>query len=501
MRRTLISRWLCALLVVLGAGLTLAAPDVPAPDGPPRAARLLVEGGIGPATAEYFVGALDEAAAAGADFVLVRMDTPGGLDTAMRTMIKAILAAPLPVVTWVAPGGARAASAGTYLLYASHIAAMAPGTNLGAATPVSIGGGGGLPGMGEDETSGDESRGGTPDKSRDEPRERPATADDDGAADSADGADPATAPAGGDAMERKAVNDAAAYIRSLAELRGRNADWAERAVREAVSLSAAEALDQNVIDVVAASETELFAAIDGLQVQVDEQTRPLRSAGATVEEIAPDWRHRLLAIITNPSVTYLLMMLGIYGLMFEFWNPGAIIPGVVGAISLLVAAYGLQLLPVNFAGLALILLGLGLMVAEAFAPSFGALGLGGAAAFAFGSVILIDTEAPGFGVPLGLVAGVTLAALAFTVWVTGALLRFRRTAAAGGGDSLLGEQAVAQDDFTGSGWVRVHGESWRALCAVPVRGGQVLRITGRDGLTLSVEPAHESPPSAQGEMQ
>lgn len=492
MRRTLILRRLCALLLVLGAGLTLAAPDAPAPDAPPRAVRLLVEGGIGPATAEYFVGALDQAAAAGADFVLVRMDTPGGLDTAMRDMIKAILAAPLPVVTWVAPGGARAASAGTYLLYASHVAAMAPGTNLGAATPVSMGGGG-LPGMGEDDESGDAPR--TPSR---KPADQPPGEE---AHDGPSGVDGERPSQGGDAMERKAVNDAAAYIRSLAELRGRNAGWAERAVREAVSLAAAEALDQNVIDVVAASETELFAAIDGLQVRVGDQMHPLRSAGATIEDIAPDWRHRLLAIITNPSVTYLLMILGIYGLMFEFWNPGAIVPGVVGAISLLVAAYGLQLLPVNFAGLALMLLGLGLMVAEAFAPSFGALGLGGAVAFAFGSVILIDTEAPGFGVPLGLVAGVTLAALVFTVWVTGALLRFRRTAAAAGGDSLLGELAVAQDDFTGSGWVRVHGESWRALCAVPVRAGQALRITGRDGLTLNVEPAPQPAPSARGELQ
>ena len=405
-----------------------------------------LEGAIGPSSAHFARRSIERAATDGTQLVVLQMDTPGGLDTSMREIIKSILASPVPVAVFVAPGGARAASAGTFILYAAHAAAMAPGTNLGAASPVSIGGG--MAPQGKDEKEGKKAE---------------------------------------DTMTRKVTNDAVAYIQGLAELRGRNAAWAERAVREGVSLPSHEALKMKVIDLVAADVPDLMKKLDGRTVAVLEEKRTLQTARAELRHVEIDWRTRLLALITNPSVAYLMILVGIYALIFEFMNPGLILPGVVGAIALLLALYALHLLPVNYAGLALILLGIALMAAEAFAPSFGVLGIGGLAAFAIGSVLLIeDTALPDFRIPYALIGGVAAASAAFMVLVLAMLARSRKRAVVSGREFMVGAPAEALDDFETEGWVRVQGERWRGRVPRPVRRGQKLRVTGMRGLVLDV---------------
>jgi membrane-bound serine protease (ClpP class) len=397
-----------------------------------------LEGAIGPASADFLRRSLERAARDKAPLLVIRMDTPGGLDTSMRQIIKDILASPVPVATYVAPGGSRAASAGTFILYASHYAAMAPGTNLGAASPVAIGG---SPSPQKDGKKGD---------------------------------------SGGDTMMKKVTNDAVAYIRGLAEMRGRNADWAEKAVREAVSLSADQALKLKVVDVVAKDVPDLLVQL--------EKRKKLQVAGATVTEVEVDWRTRILGVITNPSIAYILILVGIYALIFEFMNPGLILPGVVGAICVLLALYAFHLLPVNYAGLALIALGVAFMVAEAFLPSFGALGAGGLVAFVIGSIILMeDTELPAFEIPYTLIGGVAAASAAFLFFVVGMAARNRRRPVVSGREYLIGASGVALEDFEREGWARVQGETWRVRSPQPVRQGQALRVTAMQGLTLTVE--------------
>ena len=388
-----------------------------------------MEGAIGPASADFVRRALTRAAKEKAELVVLQMDTPGGLDTSMREMIKHILASPVPVATYVAPSGARAASAGTFILYASHHAAMAPGTNLGAASPVSIGGG----------------------MQKDDKKE-----------------------SGPDTMTKKVTNDAVAYIRSLAQLRGRNADWGEKAVREAVSLPAEEAVKLKVIDHVATDVPDLLSKLGMSQ--------------GPVVQIEVDWRTRMLGVITNPSVAYLLILLGIYALIFEFTSPGLILPGVVGAICVLLALYSFHLLPVNYAGLALMLLGIAFMVAEAFLPAFGSLGIGGLIAFVLGSIILIDTDdVPGFEIPYMLIGGVAAASALFLILVVGMTVRQRRRPVVTGREHMIGAGAEALEDFEGEGWARVHGESWRVRASAPVRRGDRLQVKAIDGLILTVE--------------
>lgn len=413
-----------------------------------------IEGAIGPASADHMLRSLDKAVSAGAGAVVLRIDTPGGLDTAMRDMIKTVLASPVPVIAHVAPSGARAASAGTYLLYASHIAAMAPGTNLGAATPVQIGGTPGLPGMpGTDEGE-------------------------DG------GAQPAAAQ--GSAMERKVVNDAVAYIRSLAQLRGRNGDWAEKAVREGVSLASADALDAGVIDLVAASTEELLAQLDGRQVSVGDSVVTLRTAEAPVIHQPPDWRSEFLSVITNPNIAYILLLVGIYGLVIEFYNPGIGLPGIVGAISLLIALYALQMLPISYAGVGLILLGIVLMGAEAFAPSFGILGLGGVAAFVTGSVMLMDTNLPAFQLALPMIVAVTVFSAALMIFALGMILRARKQELVSGVEHLLGATTTVTRVEGDDAWVWLEGEIWHARSDVPLVAGDTVTVTAIDGLTAVV---------------
>ncbi len=417
-----------------------------------------MSGPIGPATSDFFERQLRSAQDSGADLVVVTIDTPGGLETSMRDMVQAILAADVPVVAYVAPSGARAASAGTFLVYASHVAAMAPATNLGAATPVPIGG---------------------------EPRER-------GAPDTGSpGKEPSATPESprpGSAVERKAVNDAVAYIRGLAHLRGRNAEWAEQAVRDGASLPADEALQANVIDLVATDLPELLRAIDGRAVKLQSREIRLATAGIVLRDVQPDWRTELLQLVTNPNVAYLLMLIGIYGLLLEGYNPGSVLPGVVGAICLLLALFAFQVLSVNYAGLALVALGVLLIVAESFVPSFGTLGLGGIVAFVIGSIMLLDNEVPGFGIAWPLIAAMALIGSLLLLGIVSFAVRARRRPVVSGAEGLLRERAEAIESFDRRGLVRVHGEVWTAVTRVPVLEGQRLRIVRVTGLTLEVEP-------------
>lgn len=467
------------LCIASFAALAALAQGGPAADaqGTGRAMLLELNGPIGPALSNYLVRGIEAAGNDGFDLVIIEMDTPGGLDTAMRDIIKAILASPVPVVSWVSPSGSRAASAGTYILYASHVAAMAPATNLGAATPVPVGGG--QPASPDD--AADPGKRPPPRDGNSEERAADEPADE-GAQDTAKPA----ANTGG--PEAKAINDAVAYIRSLAEQRGRNADWAERAVRESVSLTAERAVEMNVVDLLAADLGELLASIDGRTVATAGGDTEIRSDGVAVERLGPDWRTRLLAVITSPAVAYMLLLAGIYGLIFEGYNPGAILPGVVGAVCLLLALYALQLLPVNYAGLGLIVLGLLLMIGEVFVPSFGVLGLGGIVAFIVGSIVLMDTDVPGYGIPtalIGSIAAVGGSAVMAIIWMA---VRARRQPIVSGRDDLIGATAVATQEFSGRGHVRVHGELWTAETSRTIRSGQLLRVTGMHGLVLEIEP-------------
>lgn len=459
---------LVALVVALLLALLGLFPSVSAAASRPAAVGLLtIDGAIGPASADHVVRGIARSASLGHALLVLRMDTPGGLDTSMRTVIKAILASPVPVAAYVAPSGARAASAGTYVLYASHIAAMAPGTNVGAATPVEVG------------------------LAPPQPAPAGQPPPDKAGKDAPDAARPDAASP----MKAKAINDAAAYLRALAQLRGRNADWAERAVRESVSLSAEDALRLQVIDVLAPSVPALLDRLDGRTVTVAGQPRRLVTKGALVVEFAPDWRNNALAAIANPSVALLLMTVGMYGLIFEFMNPGAVAPGVIGAICLLLGLYALQLLPVNYAGLALIVLGLAFMAAEAFLPSFGILGLGGIAAFVAGALMLIDTELPGYGIPPGLI-GTLAAASALLLFGTVRLaLKTRRRPVTSGAAGLVGALCTVEQIGQRSAheaWVRVEGELWHAVSSAPLHAAQTVRIVGRSGLQLEVVPVDGS---------
>ncbi|MGQ7935028.1 NfeD family protein [Paraburkholderia sp. D1E] len=470
-----------------------------------------VNGAISPASADFIVRSLQRAADDRAQLAVLQLDTPGGLDTSMRQIIKAILGSPVPVATFIAPSGARAASAGTYIVYASHIAAMAPGTNLGAATPIQMGiggaeppaGGGGMPGLpGTGSGSGAGAQ-----------KNEPAGSASAGSVSSASSS--ATAPSAALPLDtqstelRKQVHDAAAYIRGLAQMRGRNADWAERAVREAVSLSASEALAQHVVDLNARDIPDLLRQVNGRTISTSRGDVKLNTANAPVVTLEADWRSQFLAVITDPNVALVLLMIGMYGLFFEFANPGFVLPGVVGAISLLMGLFAMQMLPVNYVGLGLIFLGIAFLIGEAFLPTFGSLGFGGVVAFVIGALMLIDTDVPGYGIPLPLIAAVVVFSVVFVFGVSRLALRARRWPVVTGSEGLIGslgvvldggllpDGALLQGDATAdataggtlAGWARVHGERWRVSSTAPVAAGHAVRVTARRGLTLTVVPA------------
>lgn len=456
--RKVVGRYACmAMVALLFCTLRFSSPLAAAG----RAVVLDVDGAIGPATAEYVTGELAALDPATTRLVVLRMNTPGGLDSSMRAIIRAILASPIPVATYVAPAGARAASAGTYIAYASAIAAMAPGTNLGAATPVQLGGLPGSPPQGGEnspQNGGQAANGG---KSPPEP---------------------------GDTESRKIVNDAAAYIRSLAELNHRNADWAEQAVRGAASLPASQALSLHVIDVIAADIPDLLRRIDGRPVTVGGKPQRLNTAGLAIETLSPGWRTSFLAVITDPNIAFILMMLGLYGLIFEFLNPGMVAPGVVGGISLLVALFALTLLPIDYAGAALVALGIGLMIAEVHVGAFGVLGVGGIAAFAVGAIIMFPAGAPGFHLSPLVVTVMTLMTAAFFLLAVSLLVRSRRRPVVTGKEALGGAEGETVAWQGGEGRVRVKGEIWRARSTAAFAPGSRVRVVGHDGLVLIVEP-------------
>ncbi len=443
---------LFALIAIMGA-LSLSAQD-----GSPgrHAVVLTLQDAVTPATADYLIRGIAEAGERGAGLVVIRIDTPGGLVTSTRDIVAAILASEVPVAAWVAPSGARAASAGTYIVYASHVAAMAPGTHMGAATPVTMGGGG-LPGSGSEDGEGE-----------------------------------GDAPRPGSAGEMKAINDAVAWLQGLAELRDRNADWAERAVREAATLTATRAAEENVVDFTARSIEELLERADGRVVQIDGADLVLDTADLGVVPLDPDWRTQLLSVITNPNVALLLMVVGFYGIVFELFNPGALVPGTVGGISILTGLYALSVLPVSYAGVGLILLGLALILAEAFSPSFGILGIGGAAAIGLGAVMLFDGDVPGLEVHWPVIAAVVVASAGFALLVARLAAVSHRRAVRTGRDEMLGTLARVQDWDGGRGHVFVHGERWNARGPDRLPAGADVRVAELDGLTLVVTPAADT---------
>ncbi|MEH6578109.1 MAG: nodulation protein NfeD [Amphritea sp.] len=424
-----------------------------------QAWTLKISGGIGPASSDFVTRTLDEAVQQGAELLIIQMDTPGGLDKSMRSMIKHIIASPIPVATFVFPQGARAASAGTYILYASHVAAMAPATNLGAASPVQIG----APSITPQQPSSDKEK-----KRRDELVDQATT------------------------MQRKIMNDAVAYIRGLAELHGRNAEWAEKAVREAASLDATKALELGVIDLIADDVPDLLQKIDGRVVQVKNHDYQINSEGLALHPVVPDWRNEFLLVITNPNVAYILLMVGFYGLLLEFYNPGFGLPGVVGAICLLTGLYALQLLPISYTGLGLILLGVVLMSIEALTPSVGVLGIGGAVAFVLGSIMLMDTDLPAYQIAVPVIGLFTLLTAGLSIFVLGMAIKARRGAIVSGVVTMIGQQAEVLDAFSGEGRVTINGETWNAYSDSPLSKGEPVTVIAIEGLVLKVTAVKRS---------
>ena len=450
--------------------LTSLCLGVAAPASAATVRVLTVQGAISPASADYLLRGLDKAIEDKAHLVVIEMDTPGGLDSSMRDIIKAILASPVPVATYVSPKGARAASAGTYILYASHIAAMAPATNLGAATPVELApmGGGDKP----------------PDKPV--PQTNPIRQ-----ARATTGSQPAQPLR---AMPRRArwstmrpPTFAASPNCAAAIANGPSGRCAKRSACRRPRRSKLK-----VIDLVASDLDDLLKQVNGRSIKMDGQTVILDTTNAVIERVIPDWRSRLLAVIGDPGIAYILMLLGIYGLIYEFSNPGMLFPGVVGGICLLLALFALQVMPISYAGLALMILGIILMISEAFVPSFGALGLGGLIAFVIGSVMLIDTDVPGYGVPWMLIVPVALTSGLFSFFVVGMAIKARARPVVTGAEEMIGAPGEILEDMEHEGWARVHSEQWRVRSSVPLKRGSRVRVRARDNLILEVEPQKEN---------
>ena len=439
--------------VVLLILLLLLIPGIQQADnGETRFVEVLeIDGAIGPGVGDFLVEAIEEAnqASPAPELIVITLNTPGGLATTLRVINLALLASDIPVACLVYPPGARAASAGTYILYACHVAAMAPATTLGAATPVQIG----AP---------------TPSRGEDEEQDKTPSA-----------------------MEKKILNDAIAYIRSLAQLRGRNEEWAELAVREAATLTAEEALAENVINYVANTPADLVAAMDGLTLEVNGVETTLDTANVVLQDRQPDWRNRFITAITDPNIAYILLLLGIYGLVLEFYNPGIGIGGVVGGICLLVALYALNMMPVSFIGAALLILGVLLLAAEAMMPSFGILGFGGLVAFVLGSIFLLDTDFQPYRIAIPLIVAVAVGSALFLSVGLGMIWRGRRKPVVSGREAIIGAQVEVLQDFEDKGQVLLAGEHWRAQSTEPLKRGQGAVVTAIEGLLLRVRPEAE----------
>ncbi len=463
-KRSLVQGFLIALLslgllgAMPGAGTTQTVPNAEI-----RPVLLVdVDGAIGVGTSHQIERALEAAREKNSELLVLRLDTPGGLVSSTREIIKSILSSPVPVAVYVAPSGARAASAGTYIAYSAHISAMAPGTHLGAATPIPLSVPG-LPGAP------------TPQKPQDGDKETSGKKE------------------GETASDRKVLNDAVAFITSLAELRGRNKEWAEKAVRDAATLTSSAALSEKVVDYLAADVDDLLRQVHGRTIKTPAGERLLATSGKPVVQLEPDWRTRFITAVTDPNVAFILLVIGIYGIIFEFWTPGLAGPGVIGAIALLVALAALSTLPVSYAGLGLILLGIALMLAEAFAPGFGILGIGGSVAFIAGALFLFDPAGAdiefGVGWPVAIGAAVTTGVL--LAGVLGLAIKARYRSVITGTEDLIGAKGTVKQWNEGMGRIRVHGELWGARGDGELKPGDKIRVVGLDGLTLEVEPIRE----------
>lgn len=437
-RRLLPLTRLALLLFLTGLLLLPNASAGPggAAESPPAAVCVgTYEGVINPVAAEYFNLVLTVAQETGAAAAVIRLDTPGGLDSSMRLIIKDITASPVPVIVYVSPGGGRAASAGVFILYAAHIAAMAPGTNVGAAHPVAMGGG-----------------------------EMDAV------------------------MKAKVENDAAAYIKSIAEKRGRNVRWAEDAVKKSVSVTEKEALSLKVIDLVADDVPALLAAVDGRQIVTGAGKVTLRTRGAPLKDIPMDWRLEALKALSDPNIAFILMTIGTIGLIAEMYNPGAILPGIVGAISLILAFYSLQTLPINYAGVLLILLGVVLFILEIKVVSYGLLSLGGIASMVLGGLMLVKTDAPFLKVSLTVIIPTVVTFAALLLAVTGLAVKSRRRRPVTGSEGMVGTVGVAKTALAPRGMVLLQGELWNAVSEEPINEGEEAEVRAVSGLTLTVRP-------------
>jgi membrane-bound serine protease (ClpP class) len=485
--------WRVFALVAVAFALAVLSADGGKAQKTGHAARLIVDGPIGPAVADYIHRGIDKAVEGGATVIILQMDTPGGLDTSMRDIIKDILASPVPIIGYVGPPGARAASAGTYMLYASHVAAMAPATNLGAATPVQLG----APGKSDDHDEEDKPSGDDPGD------EKPTETDDvgkDAAGEDANGGNAAEdKPSeewnpfkGKPGMEEKVMQDAVAYIRSLAQKRGRNVEWAVKAVTEAASLSAEDALAEGVINFIAESPAEILEKADGMVVDVRGADHTMQTAGLSVVDLTPDWRTEFLEVITDPTVAYMLLFtIGVPALLIEFYT-GTMIAGVIGAICIVLGLYGLHVLPINYAGVGLIMLGLALLVSEVFVPSFGVLGIGGVVSFVIGSIMLIDTDVPGYGISPWLIGSIATLVGGFMLLIVAMFIRARSQPVASGHEAMLGKPGLVIDWSEGTGHVRFQGEVWQARTDQgPFQPGEGIQVVDRDGVTLVVGPAEQ----------
>lgn len=445
--------WIIGMLLCFPCLLS-AESNQPAPESTTnnqvQVPVLSIQGAIGPAVSDYLnreitrINMLNQA-----PLIILTMDTPGGLSASLRDINQAILSSDIPLACLVYPKGARAASAGTYILYACHIAAMAEATTLGAATPVVISGPAGE------------------NKNKQKPSDEPS------------------------AMEKKMLNDSIAYIRSLAQLRNRNAEWAELAVKEAATLTAKEAVKNNVVNLLADSPEQLLTRLDGQIIRIEDNQQQLNLTRASLDYRTPDWRSQFIATITDPNIAYILLLIGIYGLLLEFYSPGMGVAGITGAISLFIALYALQLLPLNYAGLGLLILGISLLIIESLMPSFGLFGIGGVIAFIIGSIFLIDTEQVQFKVSIELISALAFISLLFSLFVLGSLLKLRKKVAVTGQESILGAQAIALNNFTEHGYVLLGGERWAATSEQAISAGQIVTVLAIDGLILTVTPSEE----------